>query len=687
MAERSIEEQVEDIAKKQLHALAIPYITKNDSVNSEIDQALRKSVSKSGGKGGNYPDMKLLLELPSRRALPVMIEVKGTKNALLKRSADGENWNLTKQGEPDCKAIQGYAVNGAIHYAEAVINYTESYDEALAIGINGWKDKNGKKLHFELGVYYLSRENLLLPKYVGDFSDLSFLQSESLDVLERKLESICLTPEEIERRAFTLENRIESVLKKLNQNMHDHLNIKAESRVQLVCGMIMAALGVKGKVAPLNIADLQGELGEYSNDGAKTLSKIKDFLANKQLPKEKEQTINSLFFQILNDKNYYLPLNGESPIKTVYAVVKDDIIPIFKSAKHLDFTGRLFNVLNSWIPLRPGDDKNDVVLTPRYVTELMARLCRVNKDSYVWDYAAGSGGFLISAMKLMVEDAEKTIKSEAEKREKLNHIKLYQLLGIELRPDIYMLAVLNMILMGDGSSHILNKNALTQYTGKYEQNIAREADEDFPANVFLLNPPYSAEGKGFIFVEKALAKMKTGYAAVLIQENAGSGNGLPYTRQLLAHNTLLASIKMPDKLFVGKASVQTAIYVFAVGRPHEAENLVKFIDFSIDGYTRTNRKKSSLQVNLRDTDDVQGRYAELCAIVLGQKKQSAYYTAENGCLIEDVISLKGNDWTYGQHHKVDTMPTEADFRKTVADYLSWKVSALMKEEGEKPDFL
>lgn len=81
-----------------------------------------------------------------------------------------------------------------------------------------------------------------------------------------------------------------------------------------------------------------------------------------------------------------------------------------------------------------------------------------------------------------------------------------------------------------------------------------------------------------------------GRAAVLIQENAGSGNGLPFTANILKNNTLRASIKMAD-IFCGKASVQTAIYVLEVNRPHNADNdLVRFIDFSNDGYTRMNRK-------------------------------------------------------------------------------------------------
>ena len=142
----------------------------------------------------------------------------------------------------------------------------------------------------------------------------------------------------------------------------------------------------------------------------------------------------------------------------------------------------------------------------------MAKLAQVNKDSYVWDYAVGSAGFLISSMKLMIRDAEERINSPKELKEKIAKIKYQQLLGIEKRSDIYLLAVLNMILMGDGSSNIIHKDSLTEFDGKYEQGDLN--GKDFPANVFLLNPPYSAPGKGFIFVEKALSKMENGRAAI-----------------------------------------------------------------------------------------------------------------------------------------------------------------------------
>lgn len=293
-------------------------------------------------------------------------------------------------------------------------------------------------------------------------------------------------------------------------------------------------------------------------------------------------------------------------------------------------------------------------------------------DSFVWDYATGSAGFLISSMKLMIKDAENRIKSKEKLNEKISKIKYEQLLGIEKRSDIYMLAVLNMILMGDGSSNILHKDSLTEYDGKYEQG--RLINKDFPANVFLLNPPYSANGKGFIFVNKALEKMNSGRAVVLIQENAGSGKGLPHTKEILENNTLVASISMPD-IFKGKAGVQTAIYVFDVGIPHSEKSIVKFIDFSNDGYTRQNKKKSNQNVNLRNSDNALERYEEILNLVLYGKTYLKYYTEKE--YIEDTISLNGNDWTFSQHLKIDNKPIYEDFKNNISKYISWKISEMI----------
>lgn len=669
---KSIEEQVEDWAKQQL--LPIKYYTKTETINSEIEEALKRAPSKNGGKGPNYPDIKLFIETKDLKRLPVMIEVKGLKGSFIKLNAQGEIENRKVDGTPNYININKYAVNGAIHYADAIIENTESYKDVIAIGLNGYYEN--KEMIKEIGVYYVSSANYCIPKQIYSYTDLSFLLPENIDNFFNKISELNLTDEEIEMKSKEIENDIEIKLKKLNQTMQDDLKISVGSRVELVTGLIMAGLGVNNKVSPLEISDLKGETGSKTNDGVTIINKIDSFLEERNLPQEKKQMIINDLSRVFIYSDLWKPINGESKLKSVYSIVKQEIMPIFTSARHLDFTGKLFNVLNAWVDI-PDSDKNDVVLTPRYVTELMAKLAQVNMDSYVWDYAVGSAGFLISSMKLMINDAQNRIKSPKELDSKISKIKYQQLLGIEKRSDIYLLAVLNMILMGDGSSNIIHKDSLTEFDGKYEQGDLN--GKTFPANVFLLNPPYSAAGKGFIFVEKALNRMSNGKAAILIQENSGSGNGLPYTKRILGNNTLLASIHMSD-IFKGKAGVQTAIYVFDVGKPHSEKQVVKFIDFSNDGYTRQNRKKSSQDANLKNTDHAIERYNEIVNLVLYGKSYLEYFTEDE--YFEDTISLEGNDWTFAQHRKINTIPSEKEFSETVKNYLSWKLTEILKGDGD-----
>lgn len=677
----SIEETVETWAKVQLRT--IKTYPKTNFINPQIEKALKEAPSKKGGKGGNFPDIKCLLSTPDG-LLPVMIEVKGREGDLIKLNADtGTPDNLTKKGEPNFTNIAKYAVNGAVHYANAIVRNT-TYKEVLAIGVNGYYDSTGE-IVYEVSTWYLSRRNLFVPKEVAHYDDLSFLLPQNQQALLERIKNIDLTEEEIEQQKSNLEDDIERKLKDLNQRMQDELNIVVNQRVQLVTGLIMAGLGVKEgneyKMNPLQEEDLHGEPDEENNDGAIIMRKVKSFLRYKHLPTEKIDLVVKILSVVFQHSSLEKAENGESKIHTLYREIKNDIIPFLTGELHnLDFTGRLFNVLNAWVKV-PDGAENDVVLTPRQVTQLMAQLCQVNKDSYVWDFATGSAGFLISAMHQMIADAEATIDSPDELRRKINHIKMEQLLGIEKLAEIYVLAVLNMILMNDGSANIIKGDSLTDFKGNYEQGDLK--GKPFPANVFLLNPPYSASGKGFIFVRRALSMMDHGMAAVLIQENAGSGKGLPYTKQILENNTLVASISMPIDLFIGKSSVQTAIYVFEVGKPHNRKSVVKFIDFSNDGYSRTNRRHSSQSVNLRDTDHAQERYAEVEKLVRfgkGVNDENLNYLRDS--YVEDYITLKGNDWTYSQHKKIDAIPSEDDFRKVVKDYLAWRIAEVIKEEGE-----
>lgn len=670
---QSVEPNIADLANGWMKSYKLDYKLEQESIgNSEIDKALEEYFSKNGGVGGNRPDAKLLLQDKNCDYYPILIEYKGYKDKLVKLDEEGHVANKNSKNEPDFKNINSYAVNGAVHYANAILHYT-NYTDIISIGMTGFKNDSGK-LEYSIGVYYVSKSNFGVGQKVDEYTDFSFLKKENFDAFIEKVKALSLSDEEKEKLKEKREQEIGASLVKLNNDIYQNEKGLGENdRVYLVAASIIATLGIPKKVSPLEKDDLKSSLEEGNRDGDIVLRKINAFLNEKQIPKDKKDLIVRTLANTLTTENINKVEKGESQLKRVFSKIVDDLGIYYKTDLTTDFTGKLFNEMYSWLGFTQ-DKLNDVVLTPSYVATLLVKLARVNKDSFVWDFATGSAGLLVAAMNEMLEDAKKTLKSPEEINRKSAEIKAKQLLGLEILSNIYMLATLNMILMGDGSSNILNKDSLNDFDGKYGFG---NTDDDFPADAFVLNPPYSAKGNGMIFVEKALSMMKKGYAAIIIQGSAGSGKAVEYNKKILEKNTLLASIKMPIDLFVGKSSVQTYVYVFKIGEAHEKDETVKFIDFSNDGYTRTNRKKAS--VNLRDTDNAKGRYAELVDLVRFGKKKLNIFTEKE--YYEGTIDpTKGDDWN--QSAPVDTKPTLEDFKKTVADYLAWEVSNIIKNNGD-----
>lgn len=128
--------------------------------------------------------------------------------------------------------------------------------------------------------------------------------------------------------------------------------------------------------------------------------------------------------------------------------------------------------------------------------------------------------------------------------------------------------------------------------------------------------------------------------------------------------------------------MQTNIYVFRVGEAHQKDDTVKFIDFSYDGYSRSNRKKASN--NLRDTDHAKERYQEVVNLVRFGKSKLHYLTEKD--YYEGTIDPEnGADWN--QSAPIDIKPTLEDFKKTVSDYLAFEVANILRNAGKGDDRL
>lgn len=79
MKTKSVEPNIADLANGWLKSYGLDYKLEQESLNSEIDNALDEYSSKSGGKGGNRPDAKLLLQDKELNYWPILIEYKGLK--------------------------------------------------------------------------------------------------------------------------------------------------------------------------------------------------------------------------------------------------------------------------------------------------------------------------------------------------------------------------------------------------------------------------------------------------------------------------------------------------------------------------------------------------------------------------------------------------------------------------------
>ena len=133
---------------------------------------------------------------------------------------------------------------------------------------------------------------------------------------------------------------------------------------------------------------------------------------------------------------------------------------------------------------------------------------------------------------------------------------------------------------------------------------------------------------------------------------------------------------MPVDLFNPMAGVQTSIYIFEAHKKHDFAKTVKFIDFRNDGYKRTKR-------GITEINQPTNRYQDIIKMYKAGKRAEIQADWDlDKVYIEDFITDKGNDWNFEQHQIIDTKPTLEDFKKTVADYLSWEVTQLLQQKGE-----
>ena len=655
--------------------LGVPFHQQR-AMSPYLVEALKGSSKTASKQGAGIPDLSVeaWVDDRSRKSIPVLIE---DKLGLRKLSA--ESGGFLKQ---DDKSISNFALNGALYYARSAIG-SGLYEEVIAIGIAGDDEHD-----VTMQVLYVFGNGERSYKTIENLNTFDFLESQR--AFNEFLQAARLSDAERYRILVRSRGELQSHAKKLNRLMHD-LNVTAAQRVLYVSGMLLAMQDIEdgAEYDPgLIPSDLRGSRLNGSRDGQLVVQRISNYLDDKGLPESKKRLMIASFAEISKDDDRDVPhafemerpkelgklLPGKSSVtKRIFTFIYEFVYrAIDGTAGHLDIMGEMYS---EFLKYALGDGKEiGIVLTPPYVTKMMAEILEIDDQSRVMDLAAGSAGFLISSMEVMIQGARRRYgvgtraAEDAEER-----IKSDQLFGAELNAEMYALATTNMILRGDGSSRIEKADTF---------KLSPELLSGFKADRLLLNPPFSYRENGMPFLDFGMRHLELGgRAAIIIQDSAGSGRAPLSTKRVLANSQLVASIKMPGDLFQPMAGVQTSIYVLErTGRPHDVEKPVRFIDFRNDGYKRSRRA-------LYEVDNPLARYSDVVRLV--KAGLAAKVEADWGDLAQVVvdapIALLGNDWNFDAHQTIDAAPTFDDFRKTIGDYLSWEVGKVMAGDDHPKD--
>ena len=658
------EDNVSDYVKGCLEKLGLKKLKDynvESSMSDYMKEALKGSSKTKNKTNFGKPDFHI-----EKYRVPVIFENKLGKEKLVAK--------IKGEIKEDEKSISNFAVNGALYYATQMVA-SDKYDEVIAIGASG-----NSKEDIEIQVYYVYGSSMKSIKLMPSYKTLDFLENER--TFSYFYNDALLTEEEKHELLITSKKILNEYACRLNRLMHNH-NITATQRVLYVSGMLLSMQDVMNEGLKirdgLTPKDLKGIQTDSKRDGIIITQQIEEFLKTKNMEPDKMKLMLSSFSEISKDRQRDEPETLDKEIskllkeksstnKQIFTFIYEYVFKQIDSiAGHIDIIGEMYS---EFLKYALGDGKElGIVLTPPYVTKMMAEILNITDENHVMDLATGSAGFLISSMQLMVANAQKKYgKDTTRVKAKIDEIKRQKLLGVELNAEMYTLAATNMILRGDGSSNIQKGNSFNQPEKLYST---------FKADRVLLNPPFSFEENGLPFIAFALDKMeKGGLGAIIIQDSAGSGKAKKTAIEILKKHTLLASIKMPVDLFIPMAGVQTSIYIFEAGSPHDMEKPVKFIDFRNDGYKRTKR-------GLTELNNPTQKYQDIIKIFKSGKLAKVDATLWNldEIYIEDFINNSGQDWNFEHHKKIDNEAKLQDFSETISNHLAWETFHTLKKEG------
>lgn len=610
--ERITEDFVRDHFKNDPLFNAIKF-EEQKTTSTKAKKCLSKASKRQTGKPG-YPEFIIIL--PAFPDYIIVIECKADTGFHESKNRDNPS---------------SHAVDGALHYSRFLsVEYN-----VLSIAVSG--EENAK---LKISSFYQKRGEANSKKEDDKLLNIySYIKLFRGETQAKNAESA-----EITRTAIDL-----------NNELNDYSIVEYERCT--IISAILLALQDEGfrtcyqsqartkdlkprpdRVASSIINGIKSVLQDNNIDDARIATMISEYekIRNRSLAKDPQ--VKKKKGSVYSD-NYVL--------RDIANRLEKTILPLMTMGdKGYDVLGQFYT---EFIRYAGTDKKTGLVLTPRHITELFCDLVRLNKNDVVLDSCCGTGGFLISAMKQM-------LKLAGNDQNKKRNIKEKQLIGIEKRTDMFTFACSNMMMSGDGKSHI--------YEGDSFSAESKQKVKKLKPTVAFLNPPYDVGEDGQLeFIENALSCLEPGgrCAAIVQMSCATSSNkGAVLVRErLLKEHTLKAVLSMPDDLFY-PVGVITCIMIFDAHSPHPHGYNTFFGYYKDDGFTKT---KNLGRIDVRDWDFIKSEWVS--DYINGKTRQGVSATQ---------FVRHDQEWCAEAYMKTDySTLTKENFEKTLKDYISFQV--------------
>ena len=375
------------------------------------------------------------------------------------------------------------------------------------------------------------------------------------------------------------------------------------------------------------------------------ISTVESVLKNKKIPQAKiEQIINNAKHIKGYKKLSELQAQQEGSLTYFLKQLELVIIPMINdSTSHQDALGIFYHEFIKYTGGGAGSELG-IVLTPEHLCDFMCEIADINVKDVVIDICCGTGSFLVSAMKHLINKAKNS--------QEITNIKKHQLYGVEFDPDIYYIAITNMILRGDGQSNIYNDNCF---------NFKKPDDTTF--TVGILNPPYSQDDVELSFVKKMLDLLSPrGTGVVVVPMSCAIGTKFKEIRkELMEEHTLKAVFSMPDDIFY-PVGTNVCVMLWEAHKPHDPKTPTFFGYYKDDGFVK--RKNLGRIDALNKWQNIKQEWLDL------YKNKNE----EPGKTSLQCVSDK-DEWLCEAYMQTDySTLTQDDFEQTIRNYLAFQIS-------------